>query len=175
MSGFKVMDNLYYQYTSLVDFQTMDQPCALDALVPKNSNQEKPMRCYDDECEGQTDPKVDYLANRVSNIYYTKSDELQKTFGLVNDDPPATPKEIIDRLASGKFVVNEDRMNERHYNPLAFFQWRDPAVKKDTDGFNKAIETMGKARTEALDTINVISDETAKLKALKDFESKTFH
>lgn len=133
---------------------------------------------YDDDCECSSPWSAErtaqmHLADRLETIRSKKYRELEKAYGLRDDDAPATPNELLKRIADGKFYIPEDRKNDRNYDPLRYFLWRDPSVKKDPDGFNKAFETLDAAKTKVEDAIYVKSSFDA-LAAVEDFESTQF-
>lgn len=173
-------------YKTMYNFVDCPQPSTQAAVNPSSltervkkiqeDKKKKGSDMYDlDCCEEDTMDmtKLNHLASRVSNTFYNKDTELQKKFGLVNDAPPNTPKELIDRITSGKYVVPEDRMNSPTYGDIRYFTWRDPSVKADQEGYEIAKKSLVKSRTAADDVIVVMSDDATRLKALQDFESAT--
>lgn len=119
--------------------------------------------------------KIDYLERRLEVLVYQKRDELYREFGIRDENAPQTPKEFVERILAGKFILpDEDHDDDFCCSPAQAIIWRDPSVKKDYDGFNKAEKEMLAARTEVKDAIMIKSAEEG-LAALKDFESKTFH
>jgi hypothetical protein len=123
----------------------------------------------------------EYLRNRLSKTYWTKTEDLRPAFGLEDDSPPKTPKEVIERITSGMYVLPEDSeddspgdLGESWYQPWNAIRWRDPAKKKDRDGYNLALKTLAKDRDAAQDII-MTSDGKAGLEALQTFESTAIH
>lgn len=183
------MSNLDLDYIKYNTYQLVNcpQPTTQAAVDPcreltltearkKLKEEKKGSDMYDlDFCEDETMDmtKLNHLSNRMSTAFSTKKQELAKKFGLMDDDPPMTAKDLIARITAGKYVVAEDKMTVSAYEPTRFFTWRDPSVKKDEEGFKAAEVALRKARTAAEDIIVVMSDEATRLKALQDFESAT--
>lgn len=115
--------------------------------------------------------KAYYLSNRIENIFDVKKRELQKQFGLVDDSEPISPQDMVDRIKTGKYIIEEKK---KYYGWSDGLRWRDPSRKEDQAGFDAANSAMQIAFRDALDTIKIISDEQARLKALKDFEAWTY-
>lgn len=157
------------QSVSLVDCEKAAYPCYNKV---QEEQTEKTM-FYD--MEDSEDNKLNYLSERASKVYGQKRDEAMHKYGMLDDDPPNTPRALIDRLASGKFTVTQENMDRSHYNPVNLIKWRDPATKEDQAGFKKADDALKAARTKAEDIIVVMSDDAARLKALQEFESTTIN
>jgi len=119
-----------------------------------------------------------YLRSRLSKSYFDKCDELRPAFGLNDDPAPLTPKEVIERITSGMYLLPpEDDYNDADltwYRPWDAIRWRDPAKKKDRIGFSLATKTLQKDRDATLDAIMTL-DSKAALEALQKFESTTIH
>lgn len=124
-----------------------------------------------------------YLLDRLSTIGWQKRDDERKPFGLKDDEEPKTIKERKERIAAGKytfkFYVDEDgdydEEGENYYGVgKVTLRWRDPAVKEDQKGYDAAMEKLEKDLTSYRDTIHIMDAETG-LKALQEFESKTYH
>jgi hypothetical protein len=119
-----------------------------------------------------------YLQSRINTLYWSKYSDLQRAFGLANDERPTTAKDLIDRITAGKYVLRDDSDYQEDFDydfgGLFGIIWRDPSVKKDRDGFNKANDALEAAKQDAIDLI-VISDAATGLKAVQDFATKTFH
>jgi hypothetical protein len=116
----------------------------------------------------------DHLTDRLSEATEAKRSEARKAFGLENDDRPSTAKAFVDRITSGKFYIPEDRKNQYSYDPTDYIQWRDPAIKRDEDGFQKAVTALEAASDDVLDNI-IVKGNDAGLDAIKEFKAKTFH
>lgn len=135
---------------------------------------------YDDDCNcapvNVEARKMDYLKGRLENQFLDKEHALPRAFGLAHDDPPHTPKEFVDRILAGKFELKDKAKDTHLYgsSPAPYITWRDPKVKVDQEGYDKAYKTLEEEFTKAKDIIVIKSPEEG-LKALEKFESKTFH
>jgi len=122
----------------------------------------------------------EYLRARLSKSFWSKTEGLRPAFGLEDDKPPATPKEVIERITSGMYMLpkddeeGEDENDLNWYRPWDAIRWRDPAKKKDRDGYKLALKTLEKDRDASLDII-MTSDSKVGLEALQKFESTTIH
>lgn len=118
-----------------------------------------------------------YLGDRAYTVYREKLTEMKKPFGLVNDEQPRTLKEFLARITEGKFAYDKDDFEKRQYGPealLYLIEWRDPAVKKDKEGYDAAVAKMLKELTKVRDVI-VVKNAVDGLAAVEAFESATFH
>jgi hypothetical protein len=146
----KEMQNITLQPSIRIDAQT---PAKFDATQQAN----------------------DHLLERLSAATEDKLDTARHTFGLVDDDRPETAQELIDRITSGKFIVPEDRKNQKTWGyPLEYIRWRDPAIKRDEDGFQKYETSVEVASDDVMDTI-IVKGPDAGLDAVNAFKAKTFN
>lgn len=148
---------------------TMD--VTFDYLQEIKKKEETPMRTHEQD-------QKSYLETRLYHTYNEKDSELANVFGLV-DLYPKNAEETVKFIQEGKFTLRDrDREDSDFdfddYSPFSGFIWRDPAVKKDREGYDAARAKLTKAKTAAMDRITVSSPE-AGLKALQEFESATFH
>lgn len=130
--------------------------------------------------------KREHLLNSLSAAFYPKEMELQKHFGLVDDDRPKTFKEFLERLKAGKYVqVKRNHLDDEYdyeddeddfnpYNPMSNLRWRDPKVKEDKAGFDKARESL-RAALSKLNRQVMIVDLDKALDMVEKFEEKKFH
>jgi len=122
----------------------------------------------------------EYLRSRLSKAYYAKVEDLRPAFGLEDDTPPKNPKEVIERITSGMYVLPKENVEydgdslEEWYRPWDAIRWRDPAKKKDRDGYDLALKTLAKDRDAVMDIV-MTQDSKAGLEALQKFESTTIH
>lgn len=142
------------------------------------------MSRYYDECEDRyvdmsdiLQPQTDleksrhYLRGRVGDIRSDFDDEARKAYGLEDMDAPATPTELVKRIQDGLFVIEDSNKDRHSYGYAAsYITWRDPKVKKDTEGFEVAIEKFEKLQTKTLDAINILTPEEG-LKAVEKLEA----
>lgn len=119
--------------------------------------------------------RIEYLSGRLTSIAMDKEDQLYKHFGLRDDDPPQTAKEIVDRILAGKFILpSDEKFKDYGWGPWRGLRWRDPNLVEDRPAFEKAREAMFKAQGDTEDIIQTLSPEEG-LKALNDFKAMTFH
>lgn len=124
-----------------------------------------------------TDQKQrDYTLGRLNEIKSLKRNEMRHEFGLMDDDAPMTFEELMARIAAGKFTFPEDKKTTRmgSWSVLEYISWRDPSVKKDEAGFDKASAKLDEAYLAARDQ-TVLGNSDQGLKILEDFKSATFH
>lgn len=149
---------------------------ALGKVLKKEK--EKKMYNLDIDCgcnSAPANPELvakDYLVGRLLSARDVKASAAYKTFGLETDDRPITPKELVDRITSGKFVINTDKSDYRTHYPMDFIEWRDPAIKKDRPGYEAWEKLLGTAYYAAKDQI-MIGTPADGLKALQTFEVQT--
>lgn len=130
---------------------------------------------YDEGYEMNKEARAElHLQQRLYNMANAKENNFTKVFGLVDDVRPITPKDLIQRITDGKYIVASDMMEKEDCEPLRRFKWRDPSVKEDRVGWIDAMKNMNAAKTEVEDAI-MVGTPTDALTALKAFESKTFH
>jgi hypothetical protein len=122
----------------------------------------------------------DHLLKRAAEAQNTKYNDLRKAFHLDDAAEPATVKDFIQRIRDGKFVIDltEKEQAERTFwsteRLIEEFQWRDPAVPADEEGFEKATAALRQSLNDVSDEIIVKTPE-AGLEALRAFQAKTFH
>lgn len=147
-------------------------PCVNNANS-KKEEEEKNMYSREEQ-------QARYLEQRLYSAWNTKETDLRKQFGLTDDDPPRTGKELVERIKLGKFTLPKETDDSDDYDPDDYYgspysqiRWRDPATKKDRDGWLKAWNAAQKAFTDTKDAIMVKSADES-LKALQKFEAATF-
>jgi len=127
----------------------------------------------------ETQDQRKYLSQRLENIFYSLREPLYAKFGLSDDMPPRTPKELKKRIEDGKFIIKgikegadlDDDEDEFYYGSWAgMIRWRDPSVKADSEGYEAATKELGDLRQKTLDIIK-IEDPKAGLEAIKAFEA----
>lgn len=126
--------------------------------VPMNNNVQ-----YSDEQNAKQ-----YLIRRLDSLESDKQVKLMRAFGMVDDESPNTPKELLKRIQDGKFFIAKHVENVRAFSPIDYFIWRDPSVKKDHDGYVAALDVLKEKSQQARDII-VVKNQEEGLKALQDF------
>lgn len=147
------------------------------AYVPKKENN---MSSYSNAQVAQitrpteTEQQRDYFLGRLLQLAHEKERQELKHFGMVDDDPPKTPKEYVQRIKDNKFMIQKDcdDMETGRYS-WEYLIWRDPEVKRDQDGYTAARELIHKVIGETEDEI--WNDPKNALAAVHKFEKHTFH
>lgn len=116
--------------------------------------------------------KIAYLQDRIYTIVSQADTALERKFGLIDDETPRNPKELVDRITSGKYVLPEKNEERYGYGPLHGMKWRDPSVVTDRDGYKAAEAALSKSAQPIKDAINILPADQA-LKMLQDFEATT--
>lgn len=114
-----------------------------------------------------------YLQNRLDVITQKQVDKLLKEYNLIEEDYPHTPKELRERLESGRYVIPTDeewkRLRYNYCNVFDAIEWRDPKAEKDQDGYDEAREAFNESMRPVKDAIN-IQDPKEALATLQEFE-----
>lgn len=164
-------------YTSLVplSYGTTPEGCCGTAPTPKEK--EKKMYNFDTDCcnSAPANPELvakDYLVGRLFDAKDRKYSAAYEAFGLTIDNRPTTPKDLVERITSGKFVIKTDMEIYKTHYPMDCIEWRDPAIKKDRPGFEAWEKLLNTAHLAAKDQI-MIGTPADGLKALQAFEAST--
>jgi hypothetical protein len=118
--------------------------------------------------------RISFLVNQLESAKHRKDLELQRHFGLIGDERPATATELVERIKDGLYVIPEHGKDVRSYYSFDYIEWRNPKIKKDQEGYNKAEKEMQAEAREANRTI-VLSDPEKGRSALEKFEKSKFH
>lgn len=151
----------------------LDYPVSTKVECIKENKKEQTMNLYEDEDDMDIDTnstKLNYLQSRLNNVRYARDNELEKEYGLRDDERPLNFNEFLARITAGKYTIDEKNKTKNCYTPLDYIRWRDPSVKEDQEGYRKANAALTAAAIKAADTIVVMSDDATRLAALRDFE-----
>jgi hypothetical protein len=128
--------------------------------------------------EANTDlDKRTHLQYRLSCIFGAKDHALEQKFGLMDQDAPKTPKELVERIKSGMFTYTEeeradDETTWAFCNPYRGLRWRDPSLKEDRPGYNEAYKELKKTKLKVADSI-AIKDPAVALEELYAWETSS--
>lgn len=89
------------------------------------------------------------VRSTLRTFKYAKANELEKQFGLTDDEAPRTAAEFIERITSGQYTVDEKYKDERTYSPSQFIRWRDPSKVEDRAGYKDAVKKLDAAYADA--------------------------
>lgn len=123
----------------------------------------------------KVEPAIQRYLQRVNEIMWAKQTELASAYGITGDRTPSSPKDIVDRILAGKYILPDEDTIEKCAcfccdSPVDVIIWRDPAIKVDRAGYDVAFKALDKAKTDALDLI-IASTPIDALAALKAFEA----
>lgn len=157
-------------------------PMPLPVLsTQKEKQKEKTMYCDDMDCGNNlnvTDradaAKREYLSYRLNSV----SDSLQRKarvhFGMADEDAPETWEQFIARIQSGKFLIKESYKDKCWAYDSYGIRWRDPAKVADNAGYQATYAKIMADMRDVEDVIAILEPADA-LKAVKEFEAKTYH
>lgn len=112
----------------------------------------------------------EFARDRIRSIRSEKLLDLQKQFGLLDDDAPETAAEFVARIAAGKYTIDKEKMDRKDYSPSRYIRWRDPSVIEDKAGYAAAEKKLDEAYAEAKDTV-VLSEISALKDAIDKFKA----
>lgn len=117
-----------------------------------------------------------YLIHRIEEIWEKKDGELLTKFNFHGEPAPKTLEDLKDRLATGKYTVDESQFNKdgayRGWNSILHaVTWR--VTPFDKAGYEAASKILNDAYQTAYDSIKVLTPEEG-LKAVREFEAMTF-
>src|SRR6185503_5134887 len=148
MSGFTAEANMHFMSSSEVKQRYHSLDCCLPA-VP----QEKEKKMYMEvNTDGRSDLAVtrSFLRSRLQDAKDAKREPTKRTFGMADDERPRTANELIERIKSGKYTIDEGKGDSKDYcNGMSFINWRDPSVKKDEKGYTEAWQKVRDAKDAA--------------------------
>lgn len=124
--------------------------------------------------------KTNYLLSRAVSVKEVKRQEFWKQFGLGDDTAPATAKDLVARITSGKYILPTERETEllsSYYwgssAALNGIKWRDPSVKEDRAGYDAATKALDVEFQKVQDQV-MIADNASALTTIQAFEGWTY-
>jgi hypothetical protein len=121
------------------------------------------------------DKQRGYFVDRLYALKSEKLDELWKQFGMSDLDLPKTPAEFVDLVKTGKYYFRKPDQEATQYEPAVYYErvssyirFRDPLVKKDDAGYERALKALNVAHENARDKLWAEQDS---LKVLEDFRN----
>lgn len=133
----------------------------------------QPAVMKEEEMNTETQDQRYYLARQLSSVGYAKDVELMKSFGLTDDPTPCKGSDLIARITAGKYILRDEKSVKWAESALDYFEWRDPAIVKDQDGYEAAQKVMKKSKLDTERTIRIAAPADG-LSALKAFEAMSF-
>lgn len=145
------------------------------SLVPNSTIKEKENTMRMCDIPTLEAAQKDYFFKRLDTLYLDKNEALQIKYGLTDDEPPRSLQELMDRLNSGRYSFLRPSLDKDSslgvYSLIDEIRWRDPNLKEDRNGFDKALDSLEKARSNSKDRIMASSTTDEYLNTLKEFES----
>lgn len=146
----------------------------IDDVLPNQNQEKENTMCYDQKSEASLkETKTNYLLRRLSNLRYSKQDELREQFGM-NGFQAKTKDELLAGLKRAQ--INEDAFDKKG-DLKPYMHWSEayliPAENMDEEGYNAAWKQLDKDYKTTEDEITVL-DPTEALQSLRAFEEKTY-
>lgn len=131
----------------------------------KEEQQESAMRtCIDTTY----DSGKDYVIRRIEELAWKKHCEVTEQYTPVY---PKNAKQALEWFKEGNFRLSQSMDEDECDGMTGMLEWgKEGPDFKARDAKYKAVKD---AKTDAIDTVYILTDEAARLKALKDFESFT--
>lgn len=98
---------------------------------------------------------------------------LKKQFGLIDDDAPKTPTELVERIAAGKYTIDAKDADYEGWDAssaVRYVRWRDPAVVEDKAGYKAARADLDAAYEDAK-LKAILSPVADLLQLVEDFKA----
>jgi hypothetical protein len=120
----------------------------------------------------ETELQRNHLIKGLRRELDQKLVQLEREFGLSDDEAPKTFNEFIKRIKAGDIIYDgsKDEDYEHGSSPYYNIRWRNPKKKEDRAGFYEAEKDLLKKYQAAKDEIVVLSLEQA-LAAKRLFET----
>jgi len=68
--------------------------------------------------------KINYLSDRLSQVFYSKKDDLFVQFHLDTPQAPQTPEELIEKITKGDYTLPPKAERNRYDRPVGQIIWR---------------------------------------------------
>ena len=172
-----ILNNLRAQNHNIKDsLGVCDAPCtAAPAKAVTKKKEEIPMASISSATAILSSETIEKdqrrsLKDALYTAFRSKVDAAKKQFGIVGDDRPATPAELVARIQAGKFVLNDQYKDYNAYNVTEYIEWRDPSVKKDEDAYKAARKALDTAHDALKLKVAIIpvADALAAVEAYRD-------
>ena len=130
-----------------------------------------------------SDTAKDYILRHLHDIRYEHSRALERHFQPYGK-APKTLKEMKAWIKSGDYRVIEPKYasDDEEYDEDdedRYFDWTDAFKwgkdKPDLKAYETAKKALEDRHQEVIDTVSILTDETTRLKVLRDYRTATFH
>jgi hypothetical protein len=113
-----------------------------------------------------------YLRDRIEDTWCDGKKTLARKFNILENDPPSTAKELVERIKSDEFTFpteDEDGIIAYGNGPYGLI-WRDPTKVADRKGYEEAVKALLETKKDTVDVIFALPEQDG-LKALQDFKA----
>lgn len=120
------------------------------------------------------------LRNTLWNVNMEYTSAMEKKYGLRDEDLPKSAEDLIAKIKEGKFTAPDTSAEDYdaedyRWRPYFGLKFRDPSMKKDRPGYEKAVEAMRDEKTAIELKVSVLEPAEA-LKFVESFKAKhTIH
>jgi hypothetical protein len=122
----------------------------------------------------ETEKQRRYLFDELSRALFKIDARLEKEFHIIDDEPPRTQEELIQRIKDGMWEPEGNKEADGATFSEAWIRWRNPKHKPDKAGYRKA-RLASKDKFKDIERIIAIKSPDEGLAALIDYEAMSFH
>ena len=161
-----------------ISLDTLEARCTKANPVQENTMCD--LEDMDSDSMTEAERTREYFQNELDNARSIVTRKANQHYGLEDDEMPHTFEDFIDRIKTGKYVVNSRYANDTmknkfsHYDVGCWIRWRDPTKVQDDVGLEEASEIISKSYRKASHHIRV-EDVKELPKIVEDFENTKFH
>ncbi len=77
---------------------------------------------------------------------------LKREFGMIDDDAPKTPSELVKRIADGQYTIDKENADLEMWDASGaarYIRWRNPETVEDKAGYKAARTELDEAYEDA--------------------------
>lgn len=92
------------------------------------------------------------VRSTLRSAYDKVRSELKKQFGLVDDDAPRSPAELVKRIADGHYTIDKEYVDYEGWgaeSAIRYIRWRNPETVEDKAGYKAARAKLDEAYEDA--------------------------
>jgi hypothetical protein len=117
----------------------------------------------------------EFVRDTLRKAHEAKKDQFRKDFGLVDDDEPRTPADLVKRITDGQYTIDAKHVDEKTWgcqSAVGYIRWRDPKIVEDKAGYEAAKTQLAEAY-ETAKTAAMLRPVAELEKVIEDFKGFT--